>query len=124
MDNSTLFDFLRQFADVLREEESADMNPTFTSFCVHPARLPRAAEIMAALMGYIERHGTARLVRVHYVPSAATPFWALSIIMDRDAFGDPWTDAVTEGWDFDDGRYRLWVDPDRSTSDLAAEVPF
>ena len=126
MNTDTLIDYLQQFAAVLTEDESVHVGYGSTDFRVAPSRLVRAAEITAALLGEIAKHGDVYLVRVHYVPSKPAAFWGLTIWMSHDTEGNPWVDSLDAGGDYEDGAFYLWVDPPvpYAKTRAADEVPF
>jgi hypothetical protein len=125
MNTDTLIDYLQQFAAVLHEEQAVFVGHGSIDLKVDPSRLVRAAEITAALLGEIAKHGDVYSVRVHRVPGNG-PFWALTIWMAHDTEGNPWVDSIAAGGDYEDGAFYLWVDPSDPVvkTPAADEVPF
>jgi len=125
MNTETLIDYLQQLSAVLHEEEAVYVGHHSIDLKVAPSRLVRAAEVVAALLGEIAKHGDVYSVRAHYVPGKPAPFWALTIWMQTDTEGNPWVDSTTAGGDYEDGAFYLWVDPVVKTpNEVPAEVPF
>jgi len=125
MNTDTLIDYLQQFATVLHEDESVHVGYGSTDFRVAPSRLVRVAEITAALLGEIAKHGDVYSVRAHRVPGNG-PFWGLTIWMSHDTEGNSWVDSIAAGGDYEDGAFYLWVDPSApyAKAPAADEVPF